>query len=92
MSEKNAETRVKLGEIAAGALRCISSAPSEGKSLNCENCPYSTWEKDVTGEEVFICDCDRLISDGADIIENDAREIAALRLALDRLRERVADE
>ncbi len=90
MSEKNANEKVKSRQVVVTALRCTSTAPVG--ELLCESCSYGIFGEVMPGVEEYFCDCDRLISDGADIIENDAREIAALRLALDRLRERVADE
>ena len=82
--------KVKSRQVVVTALRCMSTA--QDGELPCESCPYGVWGTFVPGVAEWLCDYDRVASDGADMIENDAREIAALRAALDRLRERLDGE
>lgn len=90
MKNEMAGKRAELRRIVLAALRCVATEPNKNTAYDCENCPYAVWETVVPGMEEYVCDCDRVASDGADIIENDLREIAALRAANNSLRERLA--
>lgn len=79
-------------EIVTG-LRCISSPG--GKEKHCERCPFYTKEhlsaevaEKVGTDEWTSCDCDAVGFAAADLIENQQREIEALRQANTALRER----
>ena len=77
---------MKIDEIVA-ALRCIS-APAGDKKANCESCPFyvvekldEEWREKTGADEWPGCDCDAVGFAAADLIENQQREIEALRQA-----------
>ena len=81
---------MKIDEIVT-ALRCISSPG--GKEQHCERCPFYAKEhlsaevaEKVGTDEWTSCDCDAAGFAAADLIENQQREIEALRQANTALR------
>lgn len=49
-------------------LRCSATPGCPADDAQCANCEYGAKER-VGGEEIVLCDCDRMMCDAADKIE-----------------------